>query len=84
MFTLSIIDERRAVVTTAALRSAVAWSRRADEPRAWREIARMTGVIMGAFGPGAGPATPSQLVAFLRRLWASCCRTRAGRRRSTA
>ena len=54
MFTLSILDERRAVVTTAALRSAVAWSRRADEPRAWREVARMTGVVMGAFGPGAG------------------------------
>jgi hypothetical protein len=67
MFTLSILDERRAVVTTAALRSAVAWSRRADEPSAWREVARMTGVIMGTFGPGAGPATPSQLVAFLRR-----------------
>jgi REase associating with pPIWI_RE/pPIWI_RE three-gene island domain Y len=67
MFTLSIIDERRSVVTTAALRSAVAWSRRADEPRAWREVARMTGVIMGAFSPGAGPVTPSQLVAFLRR-----------------
>jgi len=64
---LSILDERRAVVTTAALRSAVAWSRRAGEPRAWREVARMTGVIMGAFGPGAGPATPSELVASLHR-----------------
>jgi hypothetical protein len=27
----------------------------------------MTGVIMGSFGPGPGPATPSQLVAYLRR-----------------
>jgi hypothetical protein len=64
---LSIIDDRRAVVTTAALRSAVAWSRRAGEPRAWREVARMTGVIMGAAGPGVGPVTPSALLAFLRR-----------------
>jgi hypothetical protein len=67
MCTLSIVDERHAVVTTAALRSAVAWSRRAGEPDAWREVARMTGVIMGTFGPGAGPATPHELVAFLRR-----------------
>jgi hypothetical protein len=64
---LSIVDERRAVVTTAALRAAVAWSRRAGEPCAWREVARMTGVIMGASGPGAGPVTPSALLAFLRR-----------------
>ena len=27
----------------------------------------MTGVIMDAFGPGTGPVTPSELVAFLRR-----------------
>jgi hypothetical protein len=47
--------ERRAVVTTAALRSAVAWSRRSGEARAWREVARMTGVIMNARGPDIGP-----------------------------
>src|SRR5215831_15852672 len=58
--------ERRAVVTTAALRSAVAWSRRAGEARVWREIARMTGVIMNARGPD-GPVTPAELVALLYR-----------------
>jgi hypothetical protein len=58
---------RRGVVATAALRSAVAWSRRRDEQRAWREVARMTGVIMYAFGPGAGPSTPAELVGMLHR-----------------
>ena len=58
---------RRGAVTTAALRSAVAWSRRQEEQRAWREVARMTGVIMHAFGPGAGPSTPAELVALLHR-----------------
>jgi pPIWI_RE three-gene island domain Y/REase associating with pPIWI_RE len=61
------VRERRAVVTTAALRSAVAWSRRAGEARAWREVARMTGVIMNARGPGIGPVTPAELVALLHR-----------------
>lgn len=58
---------RRGAVTTAALRSAVAWSRRRDEQRAWREVARMTGVIMHAYGPGAAPSTPGELVAMLHR-----------------
>lgn len=61
------LSERRAVVVTAALRSAVAWSRRAGEERAWREVARMTGVIMNARGPGEGPATPAELVQLLYR-----------------
>ncbi len=59
--------DQRAVVSTAALRSAVAWSRRASEERAWREVARMTGVIMNARGPGDSPATPAELIASLRR-----------------
>lgn len=61
------VRERRAVLTTAALRSAVAWSRRAGEARAWREVARMTGVIMNARGPGDGLVTPAELVALLHR-----------------
>lgn len=52
---------------TAAVRAAVAWSRRTTEARAWREVARMTGVIMHARGPGTAPTTPSELVTFLRR-----------------
>lgn len=58
---------QRGAVATAALRSAVAWSQRRAEPRAWREVARMTGVIMHAFGPGSVPATPMDLVAMLHR-----------------
>lgn len=57
----------KGAVATAALRSAVAWSCRADERRAWREVARMTGVIMHAFGPGVGPSTPAELVQALYR-----------------
>jgi hypothetical protein len=51
---------------TAAIRAGYAWSVRHDQPRAWREVARMTGVIMRAAGPGNGPVTPIELVAQLR------------------
>jgi hypothetical protein len=49
------------------LRAAYAWSERETYPEAMREIARMTGVVMEALGPGHGPAAPMQLVGFLRR-----------------
>lgn len=52
---------------TAAIRAGCAWSVRHDQPRAWREVARMTGVIMRAAGPGNGPVTPTELIACLRR-----------------
>lgn len=52
---------------TAAIRAGHAWSVRRERPEAWAEIARMTGVIMRACGPGRGPATPAELVAALRR-----------------
>lgn len=61
------LSEKREVITTAALRAAVAWSRREEEQRAWREVARMTGVVMYALGPGSGPVTPAELVALLRQ-----------------
>lgn len=54
------------VIASAALRAAVAWTRREDEPRAWRELSRMTGVLMHALGPGQGPASPLEVVEFLR------------------
>lgn len=54
------------VVTSAALRAAVAWTRREEEPRAWRELSRMTGVLMHALGPGQGPTSPLEVVEFLR------------------
>ncbi|MQA08647.1 MAG: hypothetical protein GEU98_08860 [Pseudonocardiaceae bacterium] len=49
-------------LTTAALRAAVAWSRRSSEPGAWRELSRMTGVVSYVLGPGRGPSTPLELV----------------------
>lgn len=52
---------------TAALRAGHAWSVRREHPEAWREIARMTGVIMRSFGPGRGPVTPAELVPLLRQ-----------------
>jgi hypothetical protein len=54
------------VITSAALRAAVAWTRREEEPRAWRELSRMTGVLMHTLGPAGGPSTPLEVVEFLR------------------
>lgn len=52
---------------TAAIRAGYAWSVRSHQPGAWREIARMTGVIMRAAGPGNRPVTPTELIVRLRR-----------------
>lgn len=52
---------------TAAIRAGYAWTARIDHPQAWREIGRMTGVIMRALGPGRGPATPAELITALRQ-----------------
>jgi len=56
---------RRERVITAALRAAFAWSVREQRPDAMYEIAKMTGVVMEAWGPAGGPATPMGLVARL-------------------
>ncbi|WP_214104479.1 restriction endonuclease-related protein [Acrocarpospora catenulata] len=61
------LSERRRRVVTAALRAAYAWTVRETRPkRAMHEIARMTGVIMEAQGPGRAPNTPLDLVRALR------------------
>ncbi|HEU5026851.1 MAG TPA: hypothetical protein VFV01_18170 [Spirillospora sp.] len=52
---------------TAAIRAGYAWTVRHERPEAWLEIARMTGVVMRACGPGRGPVAPVELVAALRR-----------------
>lgn len=49
-------------LTTAALRAAVAWTRRDSEPGAWRELSRMTGVVSYLLGPGHGFSKPLELV----------------------
>jgi len=54
-------------VISAALRAGVAWTRRLEEPRAWREISCMHGVILGHLPLGAGPETPAGLVGNLTR-----------------
>ncbi|MFD9702118.1 hypothetical protein [Lentzea sp. NPDC059081] len=54
-------------VVAAALRAAYAWSvRDVHRNAAMLEIARMTGVVMEAHGPGRGPVTPLELVGVLR------------------
>jgi len=54
-------------VVAAALRAAYAWSvRDVHRNAAMLEIARMTGVVMEAHGPGLGPVTPVELVDHLR------------------
>ncbi|POM25897.1 hypothetical protein BTM25_02810 [Actinomadura rubteroloni] len=60
-------DGRRRRVVAAALRAAYAWTMRGDQPRAMREVARMTGIVMEAHGPGQGPVTPHALVQCLHR-----------------
>jgi hypothetical protein len=59
--------QRQSRVVAACLRAAYSWSERETRPGAMREIARMTGVVMEAAGPGHGPTSPMQLVACLRR-----------------
>lgn len=54
-------------VISAALRAGVAWTQRLEEPRAWREISCMHGVILGHLPLGAGPETPAGLVGNLTR-----------------
>ncbi|MBT2208729.1 hypothetical protein [Actinomadura sp. NEAU-AAG7] len=61
------MGERRRRVVTAMLRAAYAWSMRQEQPEAMREVARMTGFVMEAHGPGSGPDTPLALVDALRR-----------------
>ena len=59
--------ERLTILTTAALRAAVSWTRRIEEPQAWRELSRMTGVVMYVLGPGHDSISPIQLVERLHR-----------------
>ncbi|MEV0675978.1 hypothetical protein AB0I60_05580 [Actinosynnema sp. NPDC050436] len=49
----------------ASLRAAYAWSVRSSERRAMHEVARMTGVVMAAHGPGVGPVTPREFAKAL-------------------
>lgn len=58
---------RREVLATAAIRAAYAWTQRHEQDQAWRELARMTGVVMAACGPGRGPRSPHALVECLRQ-----------------
>ncbi len=58
--------ERAHRVVAAALRAAYAWTVRRSQREAMREVARMTGVVMEAHGPGQGPTTPLDLVDCLR------------------
>lgn len=61
-------DEPGQRVVAAALRAAYAWSvRDVRRNAALLEIARMTGVVMEAHGPGKGPVTPKELVDCLRK-----------------
>lgn len=60
-------SERWRRVVAAALRAAYAWSVRNRYPSAMHEVARMTGVVMEAHGPGRGPTAPMELVECLHR-----------------
>ncbi|MFF9314866.1 hypothetical protein ACF1BS_28685 [Streptomyces sp. NPDC014748] len=59
--------ERAHRAVAASLRAAYAWTVRRHRRDAMREVARMTGVVMEAHGPGRGPVTPLELVGCLRQ-----------------
>ncbi|MFE3383412.1 hypothetical protein ACFXMP_46875, partial [Streptomyces anulatus] len=59
--------ERAHRVVAAALRAAYAWTVRRHQNDAMREVARMTGVVMEAHGPGLGPTTPLDFIESLRK-----------------
>ncbi|GAB2887657.1 restriction endonuclease-related protein [Streptomyces mayteni] len=59
--------ERARRVVAAALRASYAWTVWRERPNAMLEVARMTGVVMEAHGPGRGPTTPVDLIACLRQ-----------------
>lgn len=52
---------------TAVVRAGLAWSARHRHPLAWREVARMTGVIMACTPPDHGHTTPMGLIERLRQ-----------------
>ncbi|GAB3971034.1 hypothetical protein GCM10029978_045460 [Actinoallomurus acanthiterrae] len=56
---------RRRALVSAAVRAGYAWTCRFEQLAAWREVARMTGVVMSICGPGQGPNTPDTLIAAL-------------------
>ncbi|MCC3326477.1 restriction endonuclease-related protein [Nocardia abscessus] len=55
------------LITSAALRAAVAWSQRETRTEAWRELSRMTGVVMQVVGPSDTSFTPTMLIEKLHQ-----------------
>lgn len=67
---ITVVDPcalRRDALVTAMVRAGYSFSVRHDEPAAWLEMARMTGVVMAACGPGRGPSTVDGLLAALEQ-----------------
>ncbi|TXS66122.1 hypothetical protein EAO69_30360 [Streptomyces sp. me109] len=52
-------------IITAALRAGAAWINRVEEPRAWRELSRMHGVLLSSLPVGEGPSTPAEMIDLL-------------------
>ncbi|MCX5397178.1 hypothetical protein [Streptomyces sp. NBC_00102] len=63
----AVSSRRRTTLVSAAIRIGYAWTVRRDEPRAWREIMSMTGVVNSLLGPGRVALTPTELVDQLSR-----------------
>jgi hypothetical protein len=67
---ITLVDpcaQRRDVLISAMVRAGYAWSVRHQERDAWREMARMVGVVMAASGPGRGPTTVEALIDALQK-----------------
>ncbi|MFE1174259.1 hypothetical protein [Streptomyces sp. NPDC058773] len=63
----AVLSRRRTMLVSAAIRMGYAWTVRRDEPRAWREIMSMAGVVNAILGPDREALRPSELVDQLSR-----------------
>ncbi len=63
----AVMSRRRTMVLSATIRLGYAWMVRRQEPRAWREMMSMTGVVNSLLGTGREALTPSELVEQLSR-----------------
>ncbi|MFG3253327.1 hypothetical protein [Streptomyces sp. NPDC048172] len=63
----AVMSRRRTMLVSATIRLGYAWTIRREEPRAWREVMSMTGVVNSILGADREALTPAALVDQLSR-----------------
>ncbi|MFB6501327.1 hypothetical protein ACFYXP_32005 [Streptomyces sp. NPDC002466] len=63
----AVLSRRRTMLVSAAVRLGYAWSIRRGEPRAWREVMSMAGVVNSILGADREALMPAELVDHLSR-----------------